>query len=175
MLASSWRCSPTTSTSPASQVFSYRYWRYSCGPSYSAQPSAASWAFTSRASISPDPTPRRRQSSSRAQPVYLRFRGRYPCRPTSESSSSAATVRAGEEELFKHRAREKGRIKILAWFDSYRLSSKAVWKPRCPSTNQTPALNRLPDRSAPLTRPRTRGLRQHLRGPRSIALSQTPV
>jgi hypothetical protein len=44
-----------TSTSRASQVFSYRYWRYSCGRSYSAQPSAASWAFTSRASLSPDP------------------------------------------------------------------------------------------------------------------------
>jgi hypothetical protein len=42
---------------PASQVFSYRYWRYCCGRSYSAQPFAASWAFTSRASISPDPTP----------------------------------------------------------------------------------------------------------------------
>ena len=60
-----------------------------------------------------------------------------PCRPTSASSCSAATarrliptrslmvsqiveqsmkertVRAGEEELFKHRAREKGRVKII--------------------------------------------------------------
>ena len=49
-----------------------------------------------------------------------------------QRSMQERTVRAGEEELFKHRAREKGRIKILAWFDSYRLSSNAVWKTALP-------------------------------------------
>ena len=80
LLASSWRCSPTASTSPASQVFSYRYWRYSRGRSYSAQPSAA-WALTSRASISPDPTPKT-SIVFEAQPVYLRSHAResYPSR-----------------------------------------------------------------------------------------------
>jgi hypothetical protein len=37
-----------------------------------------------------------------------------------------------KRELFKHRAREKGRIKIITWFDSYRLSSNAVWKTALP-------------------------------------------
>jgi hypothetical protein len=47
----------STPGSSAPSVFSYRYWLYSCGRSYSAQPSAASWVFTSRVSISPGPTP----------------------------------------------------------------------------------------------------------------------
>jgi len=175
LLASSWRCSPTTSTSPASQVFSYRYWRYSCGPSYSAQPSAASWAFTSRASISPDPTP---EGLNRLRGLSLSISGSaagtradlrrrvpprpLPSAPVKRNCSSTAPAKRGASRSLRG-STVTGSVQMRCG------------KPRCPSTNQTPALNRLPDRSAPLTRPRKRGLRQHLRGPRSIALSQTPV
>lgn len=155
MLASSWRCSPTTSTSPASQVFSYRYWRYSCGRSYSAQPSAASWAFTSRASISPDPTPRRRQSlrglSLRRWRHILDRATHRPHRPPREHSRSS---RPRPQHCCPSSSREHPRSVTDRWINKSRvvghsakvsgrrprISQRATNCVRKPSVVRTPAV-----------------------------------